>query len=75
MVGLGLGVGLAPELVVDASGMTDKISYVPVAGNIPALTIGLCSLKQRLDSPLVKSLWDVAGETYPAPTDTISQVQ
>jgi LysR family transcriptional regulator, positive regulator for ilvC len=69
MVGLGLGVGLAPELVVEASGMTDKISYVATAEDLPALTIGLCGLKQRLESPLVKSLWDVAGETYQAATD------
>jgi LysR family positive regulator for ilvC len=31
---------------------------------LPPLTVGLCSLRQRLASPLVKSLWDVAGQTY-----------
>jgi LysR family positive regulator for ilvC len=71
MVGLGLGVGIAPELVVDASGMTDKVSYVPLAMKLPPLAIGLCALKQRLDSPLVKSLWDVAGKTCQVATGTI----
>lgn len=66
MVGLGLGVGVAPELVVDASGMTDKISYIPMNRELPSLTIGLCALKQRLESPLVKSLWDVARKTCKA---------
>jgi len=66
MVGLGLGVGVAPELVVDASGMTERIRYIPVGEGLPSLTIGLCALKQRLESPLVKSLWDVAGEAYQA---------
>ncbi len=31
MVGLGLGIGVAPELVVDASGMSDKVGFLPVA--------------------------------------------
>lgn len=66
MVGLGLGIGVAPELVVEASGMTDKVNYLPVALELPPLSIGLCSLKQRLESPFVKSLWEVAGKTYPA---------
>ncbi|MFT4824665.1 MAG: LysR family positive regulator for ilvC [Halioglobus sp.] len=64
MVGLGLGIGVAPELVVEASGMTEKVVYLPVASELPPLSIGLCSLKQRLASPLVRSLWDVAGKTY-----------
>ena len=64
MVALGLGVGIAPELVVTASGMTERVDYIDVAAPLPALTIGLCSLHQRLSSPLVKSLWDVAEQTY-----------
>ena len=72
MVSLGLGVGIAPELVVEASGMSDKVNYLPVANELPPLRIGLCSLKQRLESPLVRSLWEVAGKTYQATTANIS---
>jgi LysR family positive regulator for ilvC len=64
MVSLGLGVGIAPELVVEASGLAPRVSEVALPAGLPPLTIGLCSLKQRLLSPLVKSLWDVAGHTY-----------
>ena len=71
MVGLGLGVGIAPELVVEASGMADKVSYISTAVELPPLTIGLCGLKQRLESPLVKSLWEVAGETCQQAAATI----
>ena len=63
-VSLGLGIGIAPELVVTASGMTERVDYIDVASPLPALTIGLCSLRQRLFSPVVKSLWDVAEQTY-----------
>jgi len=64
MVSLGLGVGIAPELVVEASGLAPRVRQVALPAGLPPLTIGLCSLKQRLLSPLVKSLWDVAGHTY-----------
>lgn len=64
MVGLGLGIGMAPKLVVDSSGMADRVCRIAVPDGLPALTVGLCSLKRRLLSPLVSSLWDVAGQTY-----------
>lgn len=64
MVSLGLGVGIAPQLVIDASGMASRISQLSVPVELPALSVGLCSLGQRLASPLVKSFWDVARQTY-----------
>ena len=64
MVSLGLGIGIAPQLVIQASGMANRVRQIEVADGLPPLTIGLCSLRQRLASPLVKSLWDVAGQTY-----------
>jgi LysR family positive regulator for ilvC len=64
MVSLGLGIGIAPQLVVEASGMADRVSLIAVPEGLPPLPVGLCSLGQRLASPLVKSLWDVAGQTY-----------
>lgn len=66
MVALGLGIGIAPELVVTASGMTERVDFIDVASPLPPLMIGLSSLRQRLTSPLVKSLWDVAEQTYHA---------
>jgi LysR family positive regulator for ilvC len=65
MVGLGLGVGIAPQLVVEASGLASRVSTLFVPEGLPPLTVGLCSLGQRLGNPLVKSLWDVAQQTYP----------
>lgn len=64
MVGLGLGVGIAPQLVVEASGLASRVSTLFVPEGLPPLTVGLCSLGQRLGNPLVKSLWDVAEQTY-----------
>ncbi|MGB1140593.1 MAG: HTH-type transcriptional activator IlvY, partial [Halioglobus sp.] len=55
MVGLGLGVGIAPQLVVEASGLASRVSTLFVPDGLPPLTVGLCSLGQRLANPLVKS--------------------
>lgn len=65
MVSLGLGIGIAPQLVIDASGMAPRVSQIDVPEGLPPLTVGLCSLGRRLASPLVKSFWEVAGQTYP----------
>jgi LysR family positive regulator for ilvC len=64
MVGLGLGIGIAPGLVVEAGGMAASVEPLPVAPPLPSLPVGLCTLVSRLESPMVRALWDVAGQTY-----------
>ena len=64
MVSLGLGVGIAPQLVIESSGLGDGVEQVEVSEGPPSLSIGLASQRQRLNSPLVHALWEVAGQTY-----------
>ena len=64
MAGLGLGGGIAPQLVVQAGGMASRVEPLPLAQGPGNLDIGLCSLGQRLTSPLVRSFWEVADKTY-----------
>ena len=63
MVSLGLGIGIAPQLVIESSGLGKGVETFHVAQALPELSIGLASLKQRLNSPLVDALWRVAGQT------------
>lgn len=63
MVSLGLGVGIAPELVVRTSGMAERVSAVPAWEALPALGIGLCATRKALGDPLVRAFWDVAAST------------
>jgi LysR family transcriptional regulator, positive regulator for ilvC len=65
MVSLGLGVGIAPRLVIESGGLGEGVASIGVEQELPSLSIGLASLRQRLNSPLVRALWDVAGQTYP----------
>ncbi|KZX58622.1 transcriptional regulator IlvY [Halioglobus sp. HI00S01] len=72
MVSLGLGVGIAPQLVIESSGLRDQVEVFEVDAALPSLSIGLASLRQRLASPLLGALWRVAGQTYPGSSDTIA---
>ena len=65
MVSLGLGIGIAPQLVIESSGLGSGVDALQVGHGLPDLSIGLVALRQRLASPLVTALWDVAGQTYP----------
>jgi len=67
MVALGLGVGFAPEVVVRNSGFHQNVELLPIDQPLPDLRIGLCALRHRLNSPLVRSLWRVAARTYHVP--------
>lgn len=64
MVGLGLGVGIAPELVVRTSGLAGRVSAMTVWRPLPALGIGLCAARGTLEDPRVKAFWDVAANAF-----------
>ena len=64
MVGLGLGIGIAPRIVVETGGLSGRVQRIDVDDGPAPLNIGLCSLSQRLAGPLLRSLWEVAGQTY-----------
>lgn len=65
MVGLGLGVGLVPELVITNSPAFASIA--PLSGPSRAVEsfqqfdIGLCVLKRRLVEPLIAAVWSGSG--------------
>lgn len=65
MVGLGLGVGVVPQLVLDNFTHRDQIRVLPVEGTLGPFPVGLCAARQRLDNPLVAALWDTARRSYP----------
>lgn len=64
MVGLGLGVGIAPELVVRTSGLSGRVSAMSVWRPLPALGIGLCAARSSLENPRVRAFWDVAANAF-----------
>lgn len=66
MVGLGFGIGVVPELVIQHSPLQDKIKILSVEPKMEPFDIGLCALESRLQSPLVRAFWDMAQESVKA---------
>ncbi|EEF24237.1 HTH-type transcriptional regulator ilvY, putative, partial [Ricinus communis] len=65
MVGLGLGVGVVPELVVHSSPQREMVRSLDVQPELTPFSVGLCVLEQRLEDPLVKAFWDSARSAPP----------
>lgn len=62
MVGLGLGVGVVPALVIENSPLQDKIRTVTVTNALQAFDVGLVVLNRRLQDPLVSAFWQTAQQ-------------
>lgn len=59
LVGLGLGVGALPKLVLDRSLFASRVRPFNPRLTLPGVTVGLCVRKQRLSNPCVRALWDM----------------
>lgn len=57
MVGLGLGVGVVPEIVIDNSPLADRIQVLDVKPVLEPYNVGLFTLKRNLVNPLVSAFW------------------
>ena len=66
MVGLGLGVWVVPQLVLDSFTHRDQLRVLEVDTALDPFPVGLCALRQRLDNPLVQAFWSTARRSYPA---------
>jgi len=64
MVGLGLGVGVVPRLVLDNSAYRDKLQTLDLEPALDPFPVGLCALRQRLENPLVLAFWEAARRSY-----------
>lgn len=66
MVGLGFGVGVVPELVLSNSPLKEKVQVLDVQPPLTPFAVGLSTLAQRLENPLVKAFWECAKASYRA---------
>jgi LysR family positive regulator for ilvC len=62
MVSLGCGAGIVPSLVLDRFAREGEIRVLPVKETLEPYVIGLCAQKRRLQSPVVRAFWEMAGE-------------
>lgn len=62
MVGLGLGVGVVPKLVIENSPLKDKIVVLKVEKTLQPFNVGVCVLNRRLQDPLVNAFWKTSSK-------------
>lgn len=58
MVSLGFGVGLVPKIVVDNSPLAKQVRVMSFQPELGEVEVGFCARKKRLNSSLVRALWD-----------------
>jgi LysR family positive regulator for ilvC len=66
MVGLGIGIGVIPELVLDQNPMAKNITALHDAPKLPDYNVGVVVLEKKLKDPVIRAFWDV--------TQAVSQV-
>lgn len=59
MVSLGMGAGVLPRLVAETSPLRDQIEIYEIDPPLESYTLGLCALKRRLDSPVLRAFWEI----------------
>jgi LysR family positive regulator for ilvC len=57
MVSLGFGVGVVPEIVLEASPLADRVTMLRVTPALAPYHVGLFALEKKLRSPLIKAFW------------------
>lgn len=63
LVALGHGIGIVPQLVLDASTITGQLVTLPADPPPEPFTLGLCARRTDLHRPLLSALW-----SHPSPT-------
>lgn len=62
MVGLGLGVGVVPQIVLDNSPLADRIRVLDVKPALEPYNVGIFALKRNLANPLVSAFWRLVSD-------------
>ncbi len=61
MVSLGFGVGVVPEIVLDASPLASRVAILRVRPALAPYELGLFTLEKKLRSPLIRAFWNATG--------------
>jgi LysR family transcriptional regulator, positive regulator for ilvC len=62
LVSLGCGVGIVPRLVMEKSPLRAELRALDVEPSLDELRVGVCTLRRKLRSPIVRAFWDSIDE-------------
>lgn len=57
MVGLGFGLAMLPDEVIDNSPMSNQISRLNLDDPVEPFELGICTQKRHLEHPLIRAFW------------------
>ncbi|VEH65187.1 DNA-binding transcriptional regulator IlvY [Rodentibacter pneumotropicus] len=57
MVGLGFGLAMLPDAVIDNSPMRDQISHLNLDVPVAPFELGIYTQKRNLVQPLIRAFW------------------
>ena len=57
MVGLGFGLAMLPDVVIDNSPMNNQISRLNLDKPIEPFELVICTQKRNLEQPLIRAFW------------------
>ncbi len=69
MVALGLGIGIAPQVVIDNSPVEHRVRVLNTGAQIRAFELGVCTLKKNIINPEVAAFMAILEETVSAEVD------
>jgi LysR family positive regulator for ilvC len=62
LVSLGCGAGIVPRLVLEKSPLRAELCLLDVEPRLSELRVGVCTLRRKLRSPVVRAFWDSIDE-------------
>jgi len=60
LVALGFGIGIVPEIVIENSSVKKDIEIIKHAPQLKPYSVGLCTSKDGLKSPVIRAFWEIA---------------
>nr|WP_320010933.1 HTH-type transcriptional activator IlvY [uncultured Desulfobulbus sp.] len=66
MVGLGCGVGVVPELVLEKSPLRNRVKVSSITPELTPFVIGACTLQHHLTYPVIQAFWKTVEEMHTA---------
>jgi LysR family positive regulator for ilvC len=64
MVGLGCGVGVVPELVLEKSPLQGRVQMTPITPDLAPFIIGACTLERHLNNPVIHAFWATVYQVH-----------
>lgn len=60
MVGMGCGVGVVPQLVLEQSVLQEQVKTLDVSPQLEPFSVGVCTAEKNRRNPVIAAFWEIA---------------